>query len=141
MKNIHFKPSQFLFLILAISTIFSCKDADTTPDNSLAGTYQSINNPLLCAFPTMSQVKIQAIGDKYELSFLLNKSSVEKLQNIAISKKDSSTILTYNGAKIGTFEFMKYLDDVNGKFKERETMVLMVRFDEKNKHYEYMGRK
>jgi hypothetical protein len=141
MKNIHFKPSQFWFMILVISTMLSCKETETAPADSLAGTYQSINNPLLCAMPSMSDVKIEAAGSSYNLTCRLFNTSDERLKGITTTKADSTTQLFYNGKQIGSFSFMKYLEMENGKFKERQTMVLMVRFDENNKYFEYMGKK
>jgi hypothetical protein len=141
MKNSLFKPSPFLFVVLIISVLVGCKDAETPPDNSLAGAYQSINNPLLCAMPSMSDVKIEAAGSSYNLTCKLFNTTDENLKGITTTQADSTTKLFYNGKQIGSFRFMKYLEIENGNFQEKESMVLMMRFDENNKYFEYMGRK
>lgn len=137
MKKKLFKSSLFLLLILE----FGCKNTNISPNDSLAGTYKSINDPILCALPTMSDVKIKDTGLNYKLTCTLNNVSSEELSGITIVKTDSTSKLFYDGVQIGSFSFMKYTDFSNGNFQTREGMVLMVRFDNKNKHFEFMGRK
>lgn len=137
MKKKLFKSSLFLFLIL----LLSCKSSDVSPDDSLAGTFKNINDPILCALPTMSDVKIKDTGLNYKLTCRLNNTSTEVLSGITVKKTDSTSTLFYDGVQIGSFSFMKYTDLSNGNFQTREGMVLMVRFDNKNKHFEFMGRK
>jgi hypothetical protein len=141
------KKGQFLNILLVFSLIialmYSCKNSDVSPDNStIAGTYSDIVNPILCSFPTMSEVKIKASGSSYTITFKNTSTySKEVLSDITVEKSDSTTKLFYNGSELGKFTFLKYTDYSNGNFETKEGMVLMINKTKDNKRYEFMGKK
>ncbi len=143
MKYFLFKTNLFLFLLLFTIVTFSCKNSDISPNGtSIEGTYKAVVNPLLCSMPTMSDLSIKSQGKTYDLTFKHSfTASKEVISNVKILKTDSTTILIRDGIELGKYMHMKYLDLSDGGAETVESMVLMLRFDSNNKHYEFMGRK
>ncbi len=140
------KKNLFYLLIsisIFASVVYSCKKSDVLPDeNSVIGTYKIIENPLLCALPSMSEVKIKSASKAYSLTFKHTTTSLnEELSNITVEKTDNTSKLFYKGTELGKFTAMKYTDWSNGKVETVGGMVLMLNFNNDNKHYEFMGRK
>jgi hypothetical protein len=120
---------------------YSCSKTDVSPDDSIAGTYEIITNPILCALPSMSNVKIKDNGSTFILTCNFNFDSSETISNIIVEKTDNTTYKLYQNSKeLGSYRFMKYSDFKKGT-ETIEGWVLMLRFDYENKHFEFMGRK
>ena len=142
MKSLFFRNVLFFLLLVFFTFPIGCTKTDVLPEESVAGKYKFINNPLLCALPTMSDVKIKDVGSTYNLTCTLNKTSNESLSNITVEKLDNTNNkLYFNGKEVGIYSFMKYSDFKNETIETKEGWVLMLRFDNDNKHFEFMGRK
>jgi hypothetical protein len=139
-KNLYYL---LISMTIFTSLIYSCKNSDVTPDdNSVIGVYKIIDNPLLCSLPTMDNVKIKSVGTAYSLTFKHTTTSLNvELSDITVEKTDNTSKLFYKGVEMGKFTSMKYTDWSGGKAETIEGMVLMLNFNNDNKHYEFMGRK
>jgi hypothetical protein len=131
-----------LFITFLMFLAISCNNADVSPEDSIVGTYKTINNPILCSLPTMADVNIKANGSTFKMRFKnTNTAKNEEISDIKVEKTDSTTRLLVKGIEMGTYTRMKYTDYSDGGVETIESMVLMLRFENDNKHYEFMGRK
>jgi hypothetical protein len=132
-----------LSMTIFMSFLYSCKNAEVTPDDSsIAGIYKTINNPVLCALPSMTDVNIKANGSTFNMSFKnTNTAKNEEISEITVEKTDSTTKILRKGIEVGKYTHMKYLDYSGSSIESLEGKVLMLRFESDNKHYEFMGRK
>jgi hypothetical protein len=137
------KKVLFASILSIIFIVLSCqKETVSTDETSIVGTYKTVINPILCSFPTMSDLSIKSKGETYNLTFKhTNTGSNEELSGVSIIKTDSTATLMRKGVELGKYFRMKYLDLSDGGAETVESMVLMLRFESDNKHYEFMGRK
>lgn len=137
------KKLLFVSILSIAFMVLGCqKEAISTDETSIVGTYKTVVNSFLCALPTMSDLSIKSKGETYNLTFKHSSTgSNEELSGVTIIKTDSTTTLMRKGVELGKYVRMAYLDLSNGGAETVESMVLMLRFENDNKHYEFMGRK
>jgi hypothetical protein len=143
MKKLFSKTNLILLLLFLTPFMYRCKNAEVSIDeNSLEGAYNVIVNPVLCAAPSILDVKIKSSGTSYTMTFTNRITAAnEELSSITVEKTENTSKLFYKSMEIGKFTSMKYTDSANGAMENREGMVLMVNFNSDSKHYEFMGRK
>jgi hypothetical protein len=141
MKKSFNNSNIFLLLLILTPFIYRCKNADVSPENSIEGAYREINNPVLCTFPTMSDVVIKTKGTDYSISFVnAYTAASETLSGFKVEKGSTSKVF-YKGTEVGTFGYMEYKEYSGSNFETKKGMVLMLNFEKDNKHYEFMGSK
>jgi hypothetical protein len=132
----------FASILSIVFTLFSCQNDAVSPDDSIEGAFKAINNPVLCTTPTMGDVVIKTKGRGYSISFVnLSTTTKETLSGFELEKTDSTSKVLYKGSEVGTFGSMKYTEYSGSNFETKEGWVLMLRFENDKKHYEFMGRK